>query len=104
MEVRSLDQIFKLNPAEVEWDLSFPCPACGEAMFPDDHTGRSYNLLEIRIEGRTVKETIIQCTRCECMIHLEVEGSTLGFPETIVLTRNNVHSDVLESCYSISYG
>lgn len=73
-------------------------------MFPEDNTGRSYNLLEIRIDRRTVKETVIQCTRCGCTIHLEVEGSALGFPETLVLTRNDVDSDVLEPCYSISYG
>lgn len=28
----------------------------------------------------------------------------LGILEIGVLTRNNVHSDILESCYSISYG
>lgn len=96
-------EIFKVDLAEIKWDISFPCPRCGEAIFPEDKPGRHYDLLEIRIRERVVKEAVIQCTRCDGIIHLALDQSTIGFPASFVLTRNDVDSDILESCYSISY-
>ena len=104
VEGKETVEIFMIDLDEIEWDISFSCPSCGEAIFPEDKSGRYYNLLEIRIKGRVVKEAVIQCAKRGGIISLAIDQSTRGFSGSFVLTRTDVDSDMLESCYSISYG
>ena len=103
MRKKGTEKILNVDLAEVEWEISFPCPRCGEAIFPEDNTGRSHSLLRITIDESVVKEAVIQCSGCGGMIHLEIGRSTIGFPSSFVLTRNEVGSTLSESCCSMSH-
>ena len=69
-EKSGMEEIFKVDLAEIEWNLSFPCPGCGEAILPEDKSGRCYSLLEIRVEETVIKEAVIRCSRCRSRIRL----------------------------------
>lgn len=62
--------IFKVDLAKVEWCLSIPFPSCGDALFPDDLSGRYQSLLRIEMEEGAI-EAVIQCNTCGAIIHLE---------------------------------
>lgn len=62
---------FRVGAAPIEWEVSFRCPGCEEAIFPEDASGKYCNLLGVKIEEGRIKEAVMKCAKCASVIHLE---------------------------------
>jgi len=67
-----MEQKFQIDLTEIEGDGEFYCPSCGTTISPDDYTGLTYRILDVKtkIDGR-VEEVIIQCGTCGSVICLD---------------------------------
>ena len=91
-------EILMVDLDKIEWDFSFPCPGCGEAVFPiEDILGRYYSLLGIRIEEGVLEEIIIQCTRCGGIVCLKgfemlntVGRSRVSFTKDLTISSHTI--------------
>ena len=67
-----MDRRFRIDLREIEGDGEFHCPACGVTISPDDYSGLTYWILDVKtkIDGR-VEEVIVQCGTCGIIICLD---------------------------------
>ncbi|MCW4026360.1 MAG: hypothetical protein NWE76_02610 [Candidatus Bathyarchaeota archaeon] len=65
-----MDEISEVDLNETLWSLSFPCPRCGEPIFPEGEAGSRLDLLEVSFNRGEVKRAIIRCTSCGRPIRL----------------------------------
>ena len=70
-EAKEMERAFRVGAATMEWEVSFRCPGCGEAIFPEDASGKYYSLLGVKIEDREMREASIKCAKCGSLICLE---------------------------------
>lgn len=63
-------EITEVDLDENLWSFSFPCPGCGEQIFLEEETGKSFDLLEVKFNAGEIKGAIIRCTRCRREIRL----------------------------------
>jgi transcription initiation factor IIE alpha subunit len=61
---------YKIDLARIEGSGDFPCPKCGAKLSPEDQTEAMYSIKEIKTRRDRLEELIIQCNRCESLIHL----------------------------------
>jgi transcription initiation factor IIE alpha subunit len=61
---------YKIDLARIEGSGDFPCPKCGAKLSPEDQTETMYSIKEIKTRRDRLEELIIQCNRCESLIHL----------------------------------
>jgi len=61
---------YKVDLARIEGSGDFPCPKCGAKLSPEDETEATYSIREIKTRSDRLEELIIQCNRCESLIHL----------------------------------
>ena len=61
---------YKVDLAKIDGSGDFPCPKCGAAMSPEDQTENAYSIKEIKTRRDRLEELVIQCHRCESLIHL----------------------------------
>ena len=61
---------YKVDLARLEGSGDFPCPKCGAKLSPEDETEATYSIKEIKTRRARLEELIIQCNRCESLIHL----------------------------------
>jgi len=61
---------YKVDLARMEGSRDFPCPKCGAKLAPEDETEATYSIKEIKTRRDRLEELIIQCHRCESLIHL----------------------------------
>ena len=66
-----MEGAFRVGAAQMEWEVSFRCPGCGEVIFPEDASGRYYSLLGVKIEDREMREAFMKCAKCGSLILLE---------------------------------
>lgn len=70
-----MERGFRIDLTKIEGDGSFSCPTCGAAINPDDYSGMTYELLEIKTrENGAVEEVVLQCRECSSIICLEGFG------------------------------
>ena len=65
-----MDEISEVDLNETLWSLSFPCPRCGEPIFPEGQAGKPPDLLEVGLNAGEIKRAIIRCTSCRQPIRL----------------------------------
>ena len=70
-EAKEMERALRVGAAQMEWEVSFRCPECGEVIFPEDTAGRYYSLLEVKIEEREIREAVIRCVKCGSLVCLE---------------------------------
>ena len=61
---------YKVDLARIEGSGDFPCPKCGAKLSPEDETEAKYSIKERKTRRDRLEELIIQCNRCESLIHL----------------------------------
>jgi predicted RNA-binding Zn-ribbon protein involved in translation (DUF1610 family) len=61
---------YKLDISQTKNDGSFLCPNCGEKISPDDQSGVTYTIGEIKLRKNNLDEVIIHCGRCLSFIYL----------------------------------
>ena len=61
---------YKVDLSKIEGSGDFPCPKCGAELSPEDETEAMYSIKEIKIRRDRLEELLIQCHRCESLIHL----------------------------------
>ena len=61
---------YKVDLTKIEGSGDFPCPNCGADMSPEDHTGNTYSIKEIRARRDILEELAIQCHKCKSLIRL----------------------------------
>jgi transcription initiation factor IIE alpha subunit len=61
---------YKVDLAGIEGNGDFPCPTCGAKLSPEDETEATYSIKEIKTRRDRLEELVIQCNRCESLIHL----------------------------------
>jgi transcription initiation factor IIE alpha subunit len=61
---------YKVDLARIEGSGDFPCPKCGAKLSPEDEKEATYSIREIKTRRDRLEELIIQCNRCESLIHL----------------------------------
>jgi len=67
-----MEMKFRINLMEIEGDGEFLCPACGVTISPDDCSGMTYSILDIKTkEDGTLEEVIVQCRGCQSIICLD---------------------------------
>jgi len=65
-------EIFMIDIDEMEWEISFTCPGCGNQIFPEDNM--DFELLEVKLEDEAVREAVIRCKYCTCVVRLSGLG------------------------------
>ena len=61
----------KIDLREIEGDGNFLCPTCKEVISPDDESGLTYDVVEIKTkEDGSMEDVIIKCKKCGSIIHL----------------------------------
>ncbi len=65
-----MDEISEVDLNQTLWSLSFPCPRCGEPIFPEEEAENCFDLLEVSFNAGEVKEVIIRCASCRRPIRL----------------------------------
>ena len=61
---------YKVDIAKIEGNGDFPCPKCGAKLSPEDQKEAAYSIKEIKTRRDRLEELVIQCNRCESLIHL----------------------------------
>jgi len=61
---------YKIDLAKIEGSGEFPCPKCKANLSPEDETEDTYSIKEIKTRRDRLEELVIQCHRCESLIHL----------------------------------
>jgi len=70
--VCEMERRFRIDLTEIEGYGEFHCPSCGEVISPDDYSGVTYRILDIKKkEDGTVKEITVQCGTCRSIICLD---------------------------------
>jgi len=63
---------FKIDLNKIDGDGEFPCPSCRAVLSPDDESGLTYDIIDVKMEeGGSLKELVIICKKCKSIIHLE---------------------------------
>jgi len=66
-----MERRFRIDLTKIEGDGEFNCPACGATISPDDYSGLTYSILDIKTkDDGGVEEVIVQCGTCEDIICL----------------------------------
>ena len=70
-----MERIFKIDLTKIEGDGEFNCPYCGIRISPDDYSGFTYRILNVKmkIDGR-VEEATVRCGTCGSIICLDGFG------------------------------
>ena len=70
-----MEQRFRIDLRETEGNGQFSCPACGTTISPDDFSGLTYSILDVKtkVDGR-MDEAIIQCGTCGSIVCLSGFG------------------------------
>lgn len=64
--------IYWLDLKKIEGYANLPCPSCGAIISPDDETGDTYNIADVKEnEEGLLEEIVILCRKCGTIIHLE---------------------------------
>jgi len=65
--------VFKVDLTKIEGDGEFPCPLCKAVISPDDESGLTYEIVEVKTkEDSSIPEKlIIICKKCRSIIHVE---------------------------------
>jgi transcription initiation factor IIE alpha subunit len=61
---------YKVDLAKIEGSGDFPCPKCGAKLSPEDEAEAAYSIKEIKTRRDRLEELVIQCHKCESLIHL----------------------------------
>ncbi|MBN1358107.1 hypothetical protein JW988_04990 [Candidatus Bathyarchaeota archaeon] len=61
---------YKVDLARIDGSGDFPCPKCGAKLSPEDETEATYSIKEIKTRRDRLEELVIQCLKCESLIHL----------------------------------
>jgi len=90
-----MERRFGIDLTKIEGDGEFHCPACGITISPDDYSGLTYNILDVKtkVDGR-VEEVIVQCGRCGSIICLD------GFDAFLDLSFSDVYFGTEEYQFS----
>jgi len=67
-----MERRFRIDLTKIEGDGEIYCPACGITISPDDYSGVTYSILDVKTkaDGR-VEEVIVQCGNCRSIICLD---------------------------------
>ncbi|MFB0503855.1 MAG: hypothetical protein ACETWE_08485 [Candidatus Bathyarchaeia archaeon] len=66
-----MERRFRIDLMEIEGDGEFLCPTCGAKISPDDYSGITYSILDIKTEeDGTLEEVKVQCRGCQSIICL----------------------------------
>jgi len=67
-----MEQKFQIDLRKIKGKGEFRCPACGTTISPDDYSGLTYSILNVKtkVDGR-VEEVIVQCRNCGSIIILD---------------------------------
>lgn len=63
-------QIFHVDLTKIDGDGDFPCPSCGKIMSPDDESGITYDIVDVKVKNDSLERLIIICSNCGSQIHL----------------------------------
>jgi len=65
--------VYKVDLTKIEGDGEFPCPLCKALISPDDESGNTYDIVDVKTkEGSSIPEKlIIICKKCRSIIHVE---------------------------------
>jgi len=67
-----MERRFRIDLTKIEGDGEFNCPVCGITISPDDYSGLTYDILDVKTKADgTVEEVIVQCGRCGSTICLD---------------------------------
>jgi len=63
-------QIFQVDLTKIDGVGDFACPSCGETISPDDESGATYEIVDVKMENDSLDRLIIVCKRCNSLIHI----------------------------------
>jgi phage terminase large subunit GpA-like protein len=63
-------QIFQVDLTKIDGVGDFPCPSCGETISPDDESGVTYEIVDVKMENDSIDKLIIVCNKCSSLIHI----------------------------------
>jgi len=66
---------FKVDLTKIDGEGDFSCPSCGELLSPDDETGDTYDVVDVKTKEEYLECLTIICNRCKSLIHI------VGFDE-----------------------
>ncbi len=67
-----MERKFRIAFRETEGDGEFNCPSCGTTISPDDRSGLTYCILDVKTKADgDVKEIVVQCGKCGAIICLD---------------------------------
>ncbi len=61
---------YKLDLATTNRVGGFLCPQCKTKISPDDHSEIAYALVDINVNSHGLEEIVLNCKRCNSLIHL----------------------------------
>jgi len=63
-------QIFQVDLTKIDGDGDFPCPSCGQIISPDDESGVTYEIVDVKMENDQLDKLVIVCSKCSSLIHI----------------------------------
>ncbi len=63
-------QIFQVDLTKIDGDGDFPCPSCGQIISPDDESGVTYEIVDVKMKDDQLDELVIVCSKCNSLIHI----------------------------------
>ena len=63
--------VSELDLTKIQGKGDFPCPKCGVIISPEDETGTTYAIQEVKMKkDDQLEELIIRCNNCESIVHI----------------------------------
>ncbi len=63
-------QIFQVDLTKIDGDGDFPCPSCGQIISPDDESGATYEIVDVKMKNDQLDKLVIVCSKCNSLIHI----------------------------------
>lgn len=74
--MKKTSTVYVVDLTKIDGDGDFLCPGCGVVISPEDETGSTYAIQQVKMEEKEqLQELVIKCNNCESTIH--ITGFTL---------------------------
>ncbi len=63
---------YEIDLTKVDGDGEFPCPSCGAPISPDDESGVTYDVIDVKTAKNGLpEEVVIVCKKCRSITSLK---------------------------------
>lgn len=64
-------QIFQVDLTKIDGVGDFPCPSCGQIISPDDESGATYEIVDVKMKNDQLDKLVIVCNKCNNLMHIK---------------------------------